>query len=362
MTGEIQIVPFLLSTARSLRATPQDLRTVADLLVQEMPTVRQAVDIANERIPTFRRDYGASAQRLVEGVPALEASEVHPARPAVPGVGEVAVSDVVLADLTALRNATHLWVGVNEVLALLQDGRGLASSDHATRGHGAAQNFVTGVKKISSVLRESCGIAIGGAEQLKAPNKPPVQRRALTPREVEQVERAVVLPSRDPELDELIVEFLRVTAARREGVEHLRLCQLLPERPGVLVTGKFGKIYSLPMSRTRLQRLDSFARARGAAGPNDHVFRYPDSSPVLDRRWDTINGRMKDLPWARVEGVSVHWLRHTGATRLEEAGFSAREVARWLNHARKETTDTYLTDVSFERLCQMHEAVIGPLD
>jgi hypothetical protein len=84
---------------------------------------------------------------------------------------------------------------------------------------------------------------------------------------------AVRTTIQDPDLDLLLVRLHLESGARREGALNLRLGDLDPRRSTALLREKFGLEREQPIPPSLVGALESHARGRGAAGPQDPVFR-----------------------------------------------------------------------------------------
>ncbi|MGB8652623.1 MAG: tyrosine-type recombinase/integrase [Mycobacteriales bacterium] len=180
-------------------------------------------------------------------------------------------------------------------------------------------------------------------------------RRALTEAELEDVYRVVGSTGNDPELDLLLLDFHRETAARRAGAVCLMLTDIRLDRPSVVLHEKGGHDREVPVSADLLARVIAFADARGARSRGS-AFRYRDGTPLTRRRYNTIFERVQaTLPWAASLGVSIHWMRHTTLTDISNAA-GGRVAAAYAGHHDRSVTDIY-TVPTFEDLVAAHDLV-----
>jgi integrase/recombinase XerC len=71
---------------------------------------------------------------------------------------------------------------------------------------------------------------------------------------------------------------------------------------------------------------------RGNGSPQGQILRYRGGRPV-GRRYDRLWRRIGEhLPWAAVQQISVHWLRHTTLTWVERQ-FSYAVARAFAGHA-----------------------------
>ena len=156
------------------------------------------------------------------------------------------------------------------------------------------------------------------AAQLPLPRRKPSTRRALTSREIAEINEVVPVGSRDAALDCLIMRLHLETACRRGGALGLRLADLDARWCLVRLREKGGTVRWQPVSPTLAVALDRHARARGAVHGHDALLRQADGRPIGSRHYDALWNRIRALlPWADAHGVSAHWLRHTTITWVE---------------------------------------------
>ena len=150
------------------------------------------------------------------------------------------------------------------------------------------------------------------------PRRKPSTRRALTSRELAEINSVVPIGSRDPALDCLIIRLHVETACRRGGALKLRLADLDLRWCLVRLREKGGTLRWQPVSPTLCAALAHHAEARGAVRSRDALLRRLDHQPLSPRHHDALWKRIRDLlPWASEHGVSTHWLRHTTITWVE---------------------------------------------
>ena len=141
--------------------------------------------------------------------------------------GDRSLDDVTLPDLEALRDQMRIAVGEATVRRALARGRPLRSYDPDAHGQGAAENLVRAVRFFFRYAVAAGLLERDPSAQLRAPRRHPAPERPLTERELAEVWTGALLDSSDRELDELLLRFLRRTAARREGCINLCLDHLI---------------------------------------------------------------------------------------------------------------------------------------
>ncbi len=165
------------------------------------------------------------------------------------------------------------------------------------------------------------------AANLVKPPRNPTLRRALDDTELAEVWQAVGKVSRDAELDLLLVRFLLISGARREGAVNLKVRDLDDRRSSLWLDEKFGKLREQPVPPSLLAELRRIATER--RGPSDPpstdspVFRVrrkgPDGLglPLTRRHFENLFAKVQaELAWPRTP-VTAHVLRHTAITAVE---------------------------------------------
>jgi integrase len=160
--------------------------------------------------------------------------------------------------------------------------------------------------------------AASPAHRVVKPRRLPSTRRALAPRELEQINLAALTSGNDVILDALLLRLHTETACRRGGALGLRLVDLDTDRGLVRLTEKGATLRWQPITLDLATHLDEHARIRGAVLPTDSLLRYRNGRAITSRRYDHLWKRIgQQLPWVAAQGVSTHWLRHTTLTWVE---------------------------------------------
>lgn len=223
-------------------------------------------------------------------------------------------------------------------------------------GRGAEEGFIHGARMFYRVCvdhghrRDNPGLA------LRIPRGAPRVRRALTTDELNALYSTVAQTSNDVDLDLLLLDFHRETAARRGGAIALRIRDLNHQRGSVLLREKGNTERETPCSREILERIITLWRLRTSVKDDDGAFRYRNGSPLTRRRYNTIFDKVQEhLDWAERLGVSAHWIRHTTLTDVSKAT-NGRIAAAYAGHVSSSTTDGY-TVPTFEDLVASHDLV-----
>lgn len=265
--------------------------------------------------------------------------------------GDRPIASVTPMDLQALRDSVRRDVGTQTVAKARATGRRLRSYDPDAHGKGAAENFVRSARFYFRVAEDAHLIRVSPAANLKPPTRPTAPERPLTRAELEDLYRVATQTGDDPQLDRLIVLFLRYTACRREGVLNLVIGSLDLARGRVTVSEKFGGVRDLPLGRSLIRELLAFAQSRGARGDAAHVFRYRQGSAITRRRFNTLFDRLDQYTdWSEPLDVGAHWIRHTTLSDIAAvAGLRVAEAYAGHSSTNGPTIFRY-TKVSFEQL------------
>jgi site-specific recombinase XerD len=275
--------------------------------------------------------------------------------------GSRPLTAVRLIQLEQQRDEVHRQVGQEQVRRAEAKGRQLRSYDPDAHGHGAAENYVRSARFFFAAAVKDEILALSPAADLEAPSRPTPPERALTEVELLDLRRVAADTGRDPDLDVLLIDFIRETAARREGVLNLRRAHLHHQQRAVTLTEKRGSTRTLPLRGSTLRRLDGFSRDRGGVRPADQVFRYHDGTPLTRRRFNSLFDRLdRHCDWSEQLDVGAHWIRHT--TLSDIAAVSDLRVAQaYAGHkpGRHDVIEAY-SHVEFDDLVAAYEQLFGP--
>lgn len=223
---------------------------------------------------------------------------------------------------------------------------------NARHGLGAQEAFVLAARAAYARAIAAGTLRENPAAGVDLPARPEGRRTALSCDQLKQVHLSLVARSRDPELDDLVFQFLRETACRRGGAIGLMHRALAPATRTAHVVEKYGKERWQPVSAYLMGRLLAHARrARCACG---RVFHRADGGHLSDRWFDGFAQRIQRLAWADELGVTAHWLRHTTLTDVERLA-GMRVAAAYAGHSDTSfgVTGRY-TKVSPEELRMAH--------
>jgi integrase/recombinase XerC len=155
------------------------------------------------------------------------------------------------------------------------------------------------------------------ARKVAKPRRLPSTRRAVPDTRLAEINQAAATTGNDPELDTLLLRLHTETACRRGGALGLRPQDLDPDQCLVLLREKGETVRWQPVSPTLMARLVQHGQDRSAPR-GGQLLRYANGQPITSRRYDHLWTRIgRQLPWARTQQVSMHWIRHTTLTWVE---------------------------------------------
>lgn len=316
------------------------------LTMTAKPTVAELLPALEQRLsaPTYLV-YRPGLRRL--------AAE-HPATP----IDRFTTDDLELVMLKVIAAASKRVLATAE-----RTGKPLRSYEPGSHGRSAGENALRGFAALFT-MAERQGLIYSNPvrHKLKAPSRLDAPERPLTSVELAELHAVWSATGDDPQLDGLLFEFHRKTAARRIGALNLRLSNLHPDLGTVVVTEKFSKTRTLPLDVDLLRRLNAFALSRGAVGPSGHVFRSKRHTPMTRKRYETIYRRHHaQTSWTRELEVGVHWLRHTTLDDILNVA-NERVAAEFAGHAPSSIGPIGLyTKAPLARLQAVYEQLFGPI-
>lgn len=309
------------AVVEALGLTPGDLRELAESIEATRATVlvRDVAEAAIAELPKGHL-YGTSLRRLIRWAGDRDAATLQS------------------ADITG-------WAR--------RAGDEARERPNARHGLGAQEAFVLAARAAYAGAIAAGMLRDNPAAAVNLPARPDGRRTALSCDQLKQVHLSLVARSRDPQLDDLVFQFLRETACRRGGAIGLMRGALATVTRTAHVVEKYGKERWQPISAHLIHRLLAHAhRARCACG---RVFHRADGGHLSDRWFDGFAQRIQRLNWAGELGVSAHWLRHTTLTDVERLA-GMRVAAAYAGHSDTSfgVTGRY-TKVSPEELRVAHE-------
>jgi integrase/recombinase XerD len=191
---------------------------------------------------------------------------------------------------------------------------------------------------------------------LESPRLARVLPKTLTSREVEALLAAPDGSGTRDLCDRALLEVLYACGARVSEACELALDGLARESRVVRVTGKGNKTRVVPLGSRAWEALDAWLRGGRPGVPNaaksSRVFLSARGKPLSrTAAWRIV--RAAALRAGIGKPVSPHWLRHSFATHMIEAGADLRAVQEMLGHASIRTTEVY-THLDAEHVRSLH--------
>jgi integrase/recombinase XerC len=186
-------------------------------------------------------------------------------------------------------------------------------------GHNAAENLISALR---CLYRHAVDDGLidekdNPARKVAKPRRLPPTRRAITDTQLAEINQVAAITGNDPELDTLILRLHTETACRRGGALALRPQDLDREQCLIMLREKGETFRWQPVSPTLMAGLVKHAEERHSP-PNGRLLRYRNGRQITTWRYDDLWVRIGgELPWARTQGISTHWLRHTTLTWVE---------------------------------------------
>lgn len=345
MSG-VEPTDAVLMMAEALGLSGADLARLADRVADDtlVPTVADLASGVREAcpdksLPTYNTHFKALVARF----------------------GDQLVTAITANQLCGLRDDTIAATARDKVARAETNGRRLRTYEQDAHGHGAGENAVRAFRFFFRYALKEGLVTKNVAMDVEVPKRLPAPERPLVPWELEEVATVWCTTGNDPELDTMLFEFHRKTAARREGGLNLRLGALDERRGAITLTEKFGKTRELPYDADGLARLRRFATSRGATAPSDHVFRSKRGTKVSRKRYQTIYDRLdRHTTWTEQLDLGAHWIRHTTLDDVRTVA-GERVAAAYADHEDSSgATITRYTKVTFEKLAVAFEAIFGP--
>ncbi|GAB3395028.1 tyrosine-type recombinase/integrase [Amycolatopsis echigonensis] len=202
-------------------------------------------------------------------------------------------------------------------------------------GHGARANFIDAVRFLYRCALADKVLAPTDSPlpNVRRPPKRKSLRRALTSKQLAEINEAAATTGRDTALDCLVIRLHTEMTCRRGGAIALRPCDLEPSQLTVRLREKGSIVRDQPVSPTLMAGLLSHVEHRSPNGdPTAPLFvranSYPLDNNYYQNLWKRIGGH---LPWVKNLGVTAHWLRYTTLTWVER-NFGYAVAAGYAGH------------------------------
>lgn len=187
-------------------------------------------------------------------------------------------------------------------------------------------------------------------------------RRALSVRQLIQINEVAATTGTDPALDTLILRLHTETACRRGGALAIRPCDVNTELCLLKLREKGGTTRDQPISPTLAWGLIAHAEERSQhLTEYEQLLRHHNGNPISHTRYETFWRRLSHhLPWIRELGITAHWIRYTTLTWVER-NYGYAVAATYAGHAAGYQTGSTLTYVAapLEELAAALAALTG---
>ncbi|MEV4237053.1 tyrosine-type recombinase/integrase [Nocardia sp. NPDC049737] len=229
-------------------------------------------------------------------------------------------------------------------------------------GRSAAEHMVSALRCLYRYATRDGYIspATDPSTDMDMPTRLPSTRRALSTRQLAQINHVAATTGDDPELDTLMLRLHLETACRTGSALNLRKEDLDPEQCLIRLFGKGGTLHWQPVSPTLMTRM--IEHGERSPDPGQRLLRYRHGRPITRRRYDHLWDRIgRHLPWVATQQITTHWLRHTTLTWVER-NFGYAIARAYAAHATPSghdgTTLTYVR-ASIEEVASALAALTG---
>ncbi|RAO19596.1 hypothetical protein MED15_02754 [Micromonospora noduli] len=306
-------------------------------------------------------DRVATARALLKHLGVTAADLTDSNRPAVPTVAEYLPTVVAAASPATRRTYGSSWrrmaaaygdrridaVRASDIEALMRQAAASARPRRNSRhGRHAGEHLIAAARAFynRAIADGYLTIVDSPADKVPKPRRLPNTRRALTPDELSDINAAARSGGKDMVLDALLLRLHTETGCRRGGALALCLTDLDTDHALIRLREKGGTQRWQPITPMLASRLNDHARARGAVLPTDALLRYRSGQPATYRRYDLLWARIgRQLPWVAVQGISIHWLRHTTLTWVERHfGYAVARAYAGHTDSSGPATTTYI--------------------
>jgi len=316
-------------------------------------TLREALTAMGETAQRIQRSYPTAYRVILDGRPAAAGL------PAVEGFGDRPLADLTFVNARAAARAYQELVGAG--MSRKAAGRGPRT------GARAAGHYVIALRTID---RELAVHGLRTPRQLEGLKEPPragpTREHYLTDSEECDFARAVLVNSRDPELDVVLWLVYLETGCRPVEARRLREVDVYVSGGALTLVGKDGPVRRVPVQRPVLQ-FAVRAMAHRPPAPDEQWLRSRDGTPLTRHRSNAWSEHLHDsAAWARGHRIGPYALRATMARRVRK--LCGKEAAGlFLGHVEARTggtTTTYtesLTESSqWSERKAILRAVLGP--
>lgn len=219
--------------------------------------------------------------------------------------------------------------------------------------------ILSGIRSFYRYLLLDGYLEVDPTELLESPHLPKHLPEYLTTEEVDRLEAAVDLSTREGHRNRAIIEVLFSCGLRVSELTHLKMSGLYLQEHFIRVTGKGRKERLVPISDKAIRELtfwfDDRNKMNIKPGEEDYVF-LNNRGHHLTRTMILIMVKRLGETAGIEKTISPHTLRHSFATAMLKGGASLRVIQELLGHAGIGTTEiyTHLDNESLRQTVLLH--------
>lgn len=219
--------------------------------------------------------------------------------------------------------------------------------------------ILSGIRSFYRYLLLDGYLEVDPTELLESPHLPKHLPEYLTTEEVDRLEAAIDLSTREGHRNRAIIEVLFSCGLRVSELTHLKMSGLYLQEHFIRVTGKGRKERLVPISDKAIRELtfwfDDRNKMNIKPGEEDYVF-LNNRGHHLTRTMILIMAKRLGEAAGIEKTISPHTLRHSFATALLKGGASLRVIQELLGHAGIGTTEiyTHLDNESLRQTVLLH--------
>ena len=219
--------------------------------------------------------------------------------------------------------------------------------------------ILSGIRSFYRYLLLDGYLEVDPTELLESPHLPKHLPEYLTTEEVDRLEAAIDLSTREGHRNRAIIEVLFSCGLRVSELTHLKMSGLYLQEHFIRVTGKGRKERLVPISDKAIRELtfwfDDRNKMNIKPGEEDYVF-LNNRGHHLTRTMILIMVKRLGEAAGIEKTISPHTLRHSFATALLKGGANLRVIQELLGHAGIGTTEiyTHLDNESLRQTVLLH--------
>lgn len=219
--------------------------------------------------------------------------------------------------------------------------------------------ILSGIRSFYRYLLLDGYLEVDPTELLESPHLPKHLPEYLTTEEVDRLEAAIDLSTREGHRNRAIIEVLFSCGLRVSELTHLKMSGLYLQEHFIRVTGKGRKERLVPISDKAIRELtfwfDDRNKMNIKPGEEDYVF-LNNRGHHLTRTMILIMVKRLGEAAGIEKTISPHTLRHSFATAMLKGGASLRVIQELLGHAGIGTTEiyTHLDNESLRQTVLLH--------